>query len=174
MAKKKGKAPAMPVYVREYMTDEHVLLMSLEQEGAYLRLLFHQWLEGTIPDDMPSLARLLRVTPQKMRSMWPRIAPCFVSAGPSRLVNPTLEQVRTSSDEYRKKAAEDGKRGAEKRWGNDRVPHREAIGSVSPAVAVAVSPSIEKGLEQQATEASRMADSLVTDIATRLGGRHAS
>ena len=53
--------------------------MTLEAEGAYRRLLDHQWLNGSIPDDIKALARICgKITPARMGKLWPMIAPCFV------------------------------------------------------------------------------------------------
>lgn len=149
MAKKGGKSPACPIFVRDYMADEDVVLMDLEQEGAYLRLLFYQWLEGTVPDDIESLARMCRTTPQRMRRIWKRVGVKFESAGPGRLRNATLERVRAESKAYQNKMAENGRKGAASRWGKDGKANGKANGNAtaesSPAVAVALPPSNEGG-----------------------------
>ena len=44
------KLPWFPFYGRDFYLDEKVRLLSLRQEAMYLRLLWHQWEEGSIPE----------------------------------------------------------------------------------------------------------------------------
>jgi uncharacterized protein YdaU (DUF1376 family) len=115
-----AKAPAFQWYPRDYLTDEAVVRMSLEQQGAYVRLLSHQWLEGSIPADMPGLAALCGTAPARMQKLWPAIAPKFEPVGDGRLCNARLEAARKQKDEWRERQRAGGKRGAEKRWGGEK------------------------------------------------------
>ena len=45
-----SKLPWFPFYGRDFYLDEKVRLLSLRQEAMYLRLLWHQWEEGSIPN----------------------------------------------------------------------------------------------------------------------------
>lgn len=119
-----NKDPSYPWYPRDFANDEPVQLMSLEAEGAYHRLLDHQWLNGSIPADIGQLAAICkRISTRTMRKLWPSIAPLFVpftpEAGhPDRLYNRKLERIRAERSEYRAKLSEAGKRGADTRWGH--------------------------------------------------------
>jgi uncharacterized protein YdaU (DUF1376 family) len=121
-----AKRPAFQFYPREYLTDEHVVLMNLEEQGAYVRLLCHQWLEGSVPAEIPALARLCGVAPAKMKRLWVCIAPKFQATPDGRLVNERLERARKDTEEWKATQAEAGRRGAEKRWAahaeQDRQP----------------------------------------------------
>lgn len=44
------KLPWLPFYGRDFYLDEKVRLLSLRQEAIYLRLLWLQWEEGSIPE----------------------------------------------------------------------------------------------------------------------------
>ena len=44
------KLPWFPFYGRDFYLDEKVKILSLRQEAIYLRLLWYQWEEGSIPD----------------------------------------------------------------------------------------------------------------------------
>lgn len=91
-------------YPRDFAADEHVLMMTLAQEGLYRRLLDHQWLHGSIPAALPDLARLCKgLTVPTMRKLWPGVLPCFqpLPGDPSRLVNPKMERVRAEAAAYR-------------------------------------------------------------------------
>src|SRR5579871_754060 len=123
----KEKAPHMPWYGRDHYADENVMVMSLEQEAAYQRLLWLCWQEGSIPDDMAKLAAIAKnMAPRKFeRTIWPALAPCFVRTADGRLTNRKVEELRDAKNKYQVERSESGKRGNEKRWGRDRVPDAE-------------------------------------------------
>lgn len=61
--------PFMPLYVADYLGD--TMHLSLEQHGAYLKLLMCLWRSGgKLPNDRLKIARMLGVTPAK----WDRIS----------------------------------------------------------------------------------------------------
>ena len=99
------------ICARDFAADEPVILMSLEEEGAYRRLLDHQWSHGSIPDDMKQLAAICKgASVARMKSIWAAVSPCFMPADePGRLVNQRLERVRQEAERFR---AEDIARGA--------------------------------------------------------------
>jgi uncharacterized protein YdaU (DUF1376 family) len=142
------KAPAMPMYTKDYDTDENVILMDLAQEGMYNRLLRHQWREGSIPADAPSLATICRVPLAKFQRVWTgRVADCFRprEGQPDRLVNPKLETVRTAQRAFHQERSESGRRGASRRHSQHTddgsatgSANKQPLAPVQPAVAVAV------------------------------------
>lgn len=118
----KEKSPAYQRYPNDYLTDENVVRMTLEQEGAYNRLMDHCWKEGSIPADIPGLAAFCKnVTTAKMRAIWQAVGMCFEPHPtlPGRLVHPRLEKEREKQAEWKAKSSTGGKRGARARWGND-------------------------------------------------------
>ena len=54
-----SRAPAFQFYAGDYLSSSRVQLMTLEEEGAYIRLLCHCWLHGSIPSDPERIARLI-------------------------------------------------------------------------------------------------------------------
>jgi uncharacterized protein YdaU (DUF1376 family) len=54
------KAPAFQFYAAEYLADMNVQLLTLEQEGAYIRLLSFCWREGRVPNNDIRLASLCK------------------------------------------------------------------------------------------------------------------
>jgi uncharacterized protein YdaU (DUF1376 family) len=52
--------PAFQFYPADHLADANVQMMTLEEEGAYIRLLSYCWREGTIPADNASLSRLCK------------------------------------------------------------------------------------------------------------------
>jgi len=55
----KGKSPAFQFYAAEWLADENVRLMTLEETGAYIDALAICWREGSIPACPEMLARLI-------------------------------------------------------------------------------------------------------------------
>ena len=119
------RAPHMPWYGREFYADENVLVMTLKQEGAYFRLLWNCWQEGSIPTDTAKLAALCKNTPVKNfeRDIWPALSGLF-SQVDGRLVHRKVELLRNAKEQRRTAWSEAGRRGNEKRWGKDRVTDR--------------------------------------------------
>ena len=122
------KSPAFQWYPKDYLADEHVVPMTLEEEGAYRRLMDFCWLHGSIPDDMKVMAGMCKnVSPARMKKLWSAVAPCFrLKAG--RWVHPRLEKERRSQESRKKAQSDAGKAGAKRRW--DKEKNRVAI--VSP------------------------------------------
>ena len=112
------KAPAFQWYPKDYLTDENVVLMTLEEEGAYRRLMDYCWLQGSLPNDMKALAAMCKnVTPERMAELFFAIGRCFTLAN-GRLYHPRLEREKQAQLERREAKQKAGKKGAKARWGN--------------------------------------------------------
>jgi uncharacterized protein YdaU (DUF1376 family) len=127
----KEKAPHMPWYGREFYSDENVMVMTLEQEAAYLRLLWNCWQEGSVPSDIPKLAALAKntVVGKFERSVWPALREMFMAREDGRLTHQKVEFLRAAKEDRRKASSEGGRLGNEKRWGkgdahNEHLPMR--------------------------------------------------
>lgn len=107
-----SKSPAFQFYANEFLMDEHVTLMSMQERGVYITLICKCWNEGTLPCDVAKLAKLCSVPFAAFKRLWPSIAPCFRSNGADRLIHPRLEKERKKQREYRKRQAD----AAGKRW----------------------------------------------------------
>jgi uncharacterized protein YdaU (DUF1376 family) len=118
------KSPAYQRYPKDYLNDENVVAMTLEEEGAYNRLMDYCWLEGSLPNDMRKLAAMCKNIPAKrMQAIWDAIGGCF-TAHPERadrLVHARLERERDKQAEWRLKSSEGGKRSQANRKGGSRV-----------------------------------------------------
>lgn len=135
MAKKnarKGKAPAFQFYPADYLADENVALMTLEEQGAYLRLMCFEWREGSIPADIKKLARLCGCSADAMQQMWGALAPCFEPhpEHDDRLVHPRLQKER---DALRSRS-EQARKAAQARWskqdaGDDAPKNSDSAGN---------------------------------------------
>lgn len=95
-----GKLPWFPFYYRDFFDDEKVQLMSNAQVGMYLRLLAHQWQEGSLPNDPTALSRLALAGPGEEEGMLALVRVCFAKNGRvKRLLNLRLEQVKKEQEE---------------------------------------------------------------------------
>jgi hypothetical protein len=89
---------------RAFWGDENVKMMNGEQVAAYLRLLSHQWEEGSVPAEPRKLAVIVNDgarahTPEQFeREVWPALSGCFErhANDGERLVNPRLASERES------------------------------------------------------------------------------
>jgi uncharacterized protein YdaU (DUF1376 family) len=103
-----GKAPAFQFYAAEYLADENVQLLTLEQEGIYVRLLAYCWREGSIPVDPVKLSRLCKNAPAEALA---GVVELFIPGSDGRLLHRRLEDQRQKHEEYRKAQAANGSRG---------------------------------------------------------------
>lgn len=93
--------------------------MTLEAEGAYIRLLAYSWQDGSIPADVEQLGRMCKCSPKKMAVLWDSyIRDCFrpLETNPDRLVNERLEEVRQKLLAFKTGRSEAGKKGAAQTW----------------------------------------------------------
>ena len=54
-----SKNPSFQFYPGDWLSSQRVSLLTLEEEGAYVRLLCYCWQHGSIPSDSVQLARLI-------------------------------------------------------------------------------------------------------------------
>jgi uncharacterized protein YdaU (DUF1376 family) len=90
-----ARAPAFQFYPGDFLADLNVMCMTLEELGAYWKLVSVCWIEGSLPAEMPRLARILGVAERKMLSLWSAIGPCFDAREDGRLDHPRLERERS-------------------------------------------------------------------------------
>lgn len=114
------KSPAFQFYAADYLADEHVQLMSLEEEGIYIRLLAYCWREGSIPSEPKLLQRLCKGGSTEAITM---VLTRFIPHPdlPSRMVHPRLEEERKKQEHWREKSAEGGRKSAASRSKSTRT-----------------------------------------------------
>lgn len=88
--------------------------MSLEEEGAYARLIFHAWLHGRIPKSLEKRARICRTTPEHLAKLWPGQNFAWIEDEKNSefLQCAWLEKVRARVEKTRTRRAAAGRRGA--------------------------------------------------------------
>jgi len=94
-----GKSPAFQFYAGEYLADENVQLMTLEEEGCYIRMLAYCWREGSIPADHTLLSRLCKNASDEILTVVERR---FEKRG-TRLIHLRLELERKKQKNFNKK-----------------------------------------------------------------------
>jgi uncharacterized protein YdaU (DUF1376 family) len=121
----------------KFLSDAQVDAMSTLELGACMRLLFRQWLDGFIPDDLRVLARLCRLDEAAMREAWVTLCPFFPVVEPRKRANRFMwmEREKVVSDLERR--SDEGTRAANKRWNEarkkcDATPIAEPNGSPIP------------------------------------------
>ncbi len=122
MSERRDDWPWFPKYAKDWLAA--TAGMSCEAVGAYDLLLCTQWELGSLPGDLPSLARIARLTPAKFQRVWDRIAEHFPSGEGGCRANRRLERIRDEQRAARSRRQVAGRRGASERW----QPHGNADG----------------------------------------------
>lgn len=168
----KAPSPAFSLYPKDILSDENCVVMTHEEFGAYMRLLMHCWLEGSIPADHVRLARILGATHRTFKRIWPAMENCFYREG-ERLLQKRLEKERQQQDERRVLQSAKGIKSAKSRAANKTVQpglNRTVAGlksgstEIQPSVSVSVSDSVPVSNNRQRTNGLRPA---VADVWSR-------
>ena len=126
--KRGSRSPYMPFYGDDFFGSQKVMLMSPAAVGAYLRLLWLAWRDGSLPSDQLLLARLSGMGPDEFGAIWGEIRDCWEDRD-GRLVQPHLESIRASAEALRSRRSDAGKAGNDARWGSQT--DRKAIANGS-------------------------------------------
>lgn len=140
------KPPAYQHYAKDWLADTAHL--SLEEQGAYQRLLDHQWLEGPLELDTTDLQRRLGVSAPRFRRLWARLARFFPALPDGRVANGRLERVRADLLAFLERQEAAGRKGAAKRWARHGDPIGDpngrtiALQSASPPAGTTSEPTV--------------------------------
>jgi len=106
------KAPAFQFYPKDFLSDEHVMQMSLTERGAYITLLSVCWLQGSLPLETDALARLLGLPLPRFTKLWENsvIRQCFTVVE-GRLRHKRLDLEREKQETYRRRQSDNGGKG---------------------------------------------------------------
>ncbi|MBG8552334.1 DUF1376 domain-containing protein [Hymenobacter sp. BT594] len=123
------KSPAFQWYAADYLADERVTLLSLEAEGAYVRLLSYCWREGSIPANPALLSAMCKYADVKVIKAALALF-TKVGAPSGRLIHKRLEEERGKQEAFREKQIENGKRGGRPRkdLGNPNETQTKGLG----------------------------------------------
>src|SRR6478609_5386172 len=137
------KAPSFQFYPADWLSSQRVQMMTLEEEGAYIRLLCYCWSHGSIPSDPVKIGRLLgknvstdvETTVQRMFKVR--------CNDDSTMIHERLEAEKDKQETRRAQASEAGKISAQnrkngtktQREGNGRSNGRsKSVGAYVPTV----------------------------------------
>lgn len=111
------KSPSFSLYPKDFITDEHVVVMTMAQRGLYITLLCTCWLQGSIPSDPVLIGRLCGATAKEMQLTWPVVAQRFLAdpTDSSRLRHKRLDAERAKQAKWREKSSAGGKNASTKR-----------------------------------------------------------
>ena len=110
------KSPAFQFYPTDYLASQRVQMMTLEEEGAYIRLLAYCWKHGDIPADPEQAARL--IGKGASTTLATVVLAMFQPTGNGdRLSHDRLDAERDKQAIWRAKSSQGGKISAEKRKG---------------------------------------------------------
>jgi uncharacterized protein YdaU (DUF1376 family) len=109
----RARYPYMPFYVDDWLSSDKVESFTLEQQGAYLRLLLRQWKSktGVLPADETTLAKWSGLGAKFPKLGRPIIEQCFVRSN-GGLVN---ERCRVLWERARERASK-ASAAARMRW----------------------------------------------------------
>lgn len=86
------RSPSFQFYADDFLAG--TCDMSMEEVGAYIRLLCAQWSKQKLRDDAQILMRIMGATPQEFDRIWPVLSPKFGMRIEDGIGNPRLEAVR--------------------------------------------------------------------------------
>jgi uncharacterized protein YdaU (DUF1376 family) len=118
------KSPAFQFYPQDYLADPNVAEMTLEEQGAYIRLICYAWIAGSIPADPERCARL--VGNGCSISVATNVQRAFnePSTDPQRLLHKRVEKERQKQAIRREQTSSAGRKSADKRAATRIVPTR--------------------------------------------------
>lgn len=155
--------------------SEAITLMTLEEEGAYIRLLARCWDSDdcTLPDDDQKLAVLSRMG-ERWHSYGPAMNPvknCFKAhpSKPGRLMNERLMNEWKKLKAFQKEKSESGRKGAESRWkggiAQPSVRHKHPHGSAID------SPMAKNGSSSSSSSSSSERNPLISPLSEEAGDK---
>ncbi len=112
---KQEPSPAFQFYASDWISDPNRMMMSLEEQGAYVLLFSHCWRGHSIPTDMEVLARMCNCSLDKINKIFPKIQHLFEKKN-GALICPQAEEERREQALNRKRRSVAGRKGAKKRW----------------------------------------------------------
>jgi uncharacterized protein YdaU (DUF1376 family) len=101
----------LPFHHKEFSTSTQD--WTDEEVGSYVRLLLHQWANGSITDDLTRLQRISNSIEKNAGVVLQKFKPC---EEPGRLQNSKMEAIRAEKIEYYEKKRAAGKKGMESRY----------------------------------------------------------
>ncbi len=151
--------PAFQFYAADWLASQRVALMTLEQEGAYIRLLAFCWKHGTIPADPEQISRL--IGKGASTTLATTLTTMFETDG-EKLIHPRLEEERRKQAVWRDKSSAGGKKSGESRRARKSSPQPQRV--VEPPFEPPFEGCLQFGMNQKATLQSASSSSNDTPL----------
>lgn len=103
------KSPAFQFYPKDFMAG--TATMSLQEVGAYMRLLCYAWDAGSVPNDPNERARICGCSKAQERELFKKVGKKFFLQDDA-FFNERLEEERRKQAEYRRRQSDKGKASA--------------------------------------------------------------
>lgn len=120
------KSPAFQFYPKDFMAG--TATMSLQEVGAYMRLLCYAWDAGSVPTDPKERSRICACSRAQERELWKKVGTKF-SLQNDVYLNERMEEERQKQADYRRRQSDKGKASATVRWQPDG---NRAVTTVTP------------------------------------------
>lgn len=113
---KPNKAPAFQFYVKDWLADKNIRVMTPAERGAYIELMAHEWNEsGKLTNCDDELSMLSGLGSDWHGKSGDKIKACFKKKGEKYLYHPRLKKEREKQRDWREKSSEGGKKSAKLR-----------------------------------------------------------
>lgn len=120
-------APWFDFYPERFIAG--TAIMELSERGAYITLLCHQWLAGSLPEDPRILARLAG------GDVAPAVLDKFPVCDDGKRRNAKLESVRVEQMSRMLKSKEKAQKAASARWSNHAPSNAQAMHKHTPSIS---------------------------------------
>jgi len=104
-------APAYQIYPSNIMSNINWRTMSLEQRGLMITLQFECWVNGSVPSNPETLAKLLLIGDSSLKDLLSNEVMSFFDIRDEKIVCPELAAYKDILDKRRSKQSEGGKKG---------------------------------------------------------------
>lgn len=111
--------PWLPFYAYDWLSDTRYKMLTREEEGTLLRLIFIEWTQDGLPEDIKTLSSLVGLSPDKMDSVWESISVFFKNHPQfeNRLSFENLWDIKQEQLAKNKANNIRAQKGAKARWG---------------------------------------------------------
>jgi uncharacterized protein YdaU (DUF1376 family) len=145
---------ALPYYKwfwQDWRANRKAQRMSYIERGLYRELLDECWVEGSIPNDIASLAEICGCPKDVMANAWQVLESCFELLE-GKYINKKMESMRTEKDAERLAKSQSGKKGGVSKSMNSKPKKSIAKQVVASAKQVLAPPNIEEKRREEGEE----------------------
>ena len=139
----KQKSPAYQMYAADWLASQRVSLMSLEEEGAYIRLLNYCWRDQSIPNNTHEV--MLLCGKNCTEKIAEKIMQMFIvdSKNNLRLRHERLDIERKKQKDWSRKSSKGGKQSAVTRKNKSQPPLNHPCNGASTTLATNSQPTAQ-------------------------------